>query len=137
MPTRSPRLSCDGVDLNFDSIYQPRLYGGPYRPDPGEKLRVHFVESTEISNVSEMACALHYVSEAVVSAAQDFSNVVKRQSRLFFNRSADHRPGLQVQRPMSADEKPAVDLHPCRIGTRRRHLVGMFDFNFRHVLRPL
>ena len=96
MFTGSPRLACDGVDLNSDSVYQPRLYCGPHRPDPGKKLRVHFVESAEITNVAKMAGALHYIGEAVAGALQDFSDVVERQSGLFFNRSADHRPSLQV-----------------------------------------
>src|SRR5437879_13362649 len=113
--TELARLPCDGVDLNFDSVSQSGLNGGARRTDSGKKFSVHPVESAEILNVSEMACALHYVSEAVASALQDLSDVVERQSGLFFNRSADHGSSSQVQRRLSANEKPAVDLHPCRI----------------------
>src|SRR3981081_4191808 len=85
--TGLPRLACDGVDLNFDSVSQPRLHRGARRTDPGKKLRVRSVESAKSLNVSEVASALHHVSKAVASALQDLSDVVERQSGLFFNRS--------------------------------------------------
>ena len=105
--------------------------------DSGKELSVHFVESAKVLNVFEVAGALYYVSEAVASALQDLSDMVERQSGFFFNRSADHGARPQVQWSLSADEKPAVDLDPCRVRTRRRHLVRMLDFNFRHLVWPL
>src|SRR6266404_7894416 len=107
--TELARLPCDGVDLNFDAVSQSGLNGGARGTDSGKKLRIYSIEAAEILNVSEMACALHYVSEAVASALQDLSDVVECQSGLFFNRSADHGSCLQVQWRLSADEKPAVD----------------------------
>ena len=79
-----------------------------------------------------MASAFHDIIECASRNPKNASNMTQRQSRLFRNRARHDFAGLQIERPLTADIKPAIHEDTIRVRARRGSSVGVPDFSLFH-----